>query len=126
MSVNRKRLCVHYLTYLVSGEKTVFLLSVRFFRVVLGVAVDIFGHARSFADRKKQPVIQPYIFAPVKKNGVLIIINISVMEIVTIEKKPLNFGNRGLKTLWGVWMRSACLCAGSVTSGWITARPAVC
>ena len=48
------------------------------------------------------------------------------MEIVTIEKKPLNFGNRGLKTLWGVWMRSACLYAGSVTSGWITARPAAC
>ena len=92
----------------------------------LGAVVDIFGHVRSFADRKKQPVIQSYIFAPVKKNGVLTIINISVMEIVTIEKKPLNFGNRGLKTLWGVWMRSAYLYAGSVTSGWITAKPAVC
>ena len=54
-----------------SGEKAGFLLSVRFFRVVLGVVVDIFGHARSFEDRKKQPVIQSYIFAPVKKNGVL-------------------------------------------------------
>ena len=49
--------------------------------------MDIFGHARSFADRKKQPVIQSYIFAPVKKNGVLTKINISVMEIVTIEKR---------------------------------------
>ena len=87
MSANGKRLCVHYLTYLGSGEKTGFLLSVHFFRVVVGLAVDIFGHVRSFADRKKQPVIQPYIFAPVKKNGVLTRINISVMEIVTIEKK---------------------------------------
>ena len=126
MSTNRKRLCVHYLTYLRSGEKTVFLLSVRFFRVVLGVAVDIFGHARSFADRKKQPVIQTYIFAPVKKNGVLTRINISVMEIGRLKREPLNFGNRGLKILWDVWMPSVCLYAGSVTSGWITARPAVC
>ena len=85
MSANGKRLCVHYLTYLGSGEKTGFLLSVRFFRVVVGLAVDILGHARSFADRKKQPVIPPYIFAPVKNNGVLTRINISVMEIVTIE-----------------------------------------
>ncbi|KDS35521.1 hypothetical protein M092_2409 [Parabacteroides distasonis str. 3776 D15 iv] len=52
------------------------MLSVRFFRIVFGLAVDIFGHARSFADRDKQPVIQSYIFAPVKKNGVLTRINI--------------------------------------------------
>jgi hypothetical protein len=57
-------------------KKQFFLLLVRFFRVVVGLAVDILGHARSFADRKKQPVIQPYIFAPVKKNGVLTRINI--------------------------------------------------
>lgn len=50
MSANRKRFCVHYLTYLGSGEKTGFLLSIRFFRVVVGLAVDIFGHARSFAN----------------------------------------------------------------------------
>lgn len=87
ISANGKRICVRYLTYLGSGEKTGFLLSVRFFRIVFGLAVDIFGHARLFADRKKQPVIQSYIFAPVKKNGVLTRINISVMEIVTIEKK---------------------------------------
>ena len=43
MSANGKRLCVHYLTYLGSGEKTGFLLSVHFFRVVVGLAVDIFG-----------------------------------------------------------------------------------
>mgnify|MGYP007071178121 CR=1 FL=1 len=78
-------------------RKNSFLLSVHFFRVVVGLAVDIFGHARSFADRKKQPVIQPYIFAPVKKNGVLTRINISVMEIVTIEKKTFELWNRGLK-----------------------------
>jgi len=76
MSANRKRFCVHYLTYLGSGEKPEFLLSVHFFHAVLGLAVAIFGHARSFADRKKRPVIQPYIFAPVKKNGVLTRINI--------------------------------------------------
>lgn len=76
ISANGKRICVRYLTYLGSGEKTGFLLSVRFFRIVFGLAVDIFGHARSFADRDKQPVIQSYIFAPVKKNGVLTRINI--------------------------------------------------
>ena len=87
MSANGKRLCVHYLTYLGSGEKTGFLLSVHFFRVVVGLAVDIFGHVRSFADRKKQPVIQPYIFAPVKKNGVLIIINILNLNIILMKIK---------------------------------------
>ena len=101
MSANRKRLCVHYLTYLRSGEKTVFLLSVRFFHVVFGLAVDIFGHARSFADRKKQPVIQPYIFAPVKKNGVLTRINISVMEIVTIEKKTFELWKQRFESFVG-------------------------
>lgn len=100
MSANRKRFCVHYLTYLGSGEKTVFLLSVRFFHVV-GLAVDIFGHARSFADRKKQPVIQPYIFAPVKKNGVLTRINISVMEIVTIEKKTFELWKQRFENFVG-------------------------
>ena len=101
MSANGKRLCVHYLTYLGSGEKTGFLLSVHFFRVVVGLAVDIFGHVRSFADRKKQPVIQPYIFAPVKKNGVLIIINISVMEIVTIEKKTFELWKQRFENFVG-------------------------
>ena len=101
MSVNRKRLCVHYLIYLGSGEKTSFLLSVRFFHVVLGLAVDIFGHARSFSDRKKQPVIQPYIFAPVKKNGVLTIINISVMEIVTIEKRTFELWKQRFENFVG-------------------------
>ena len=101
MSANRKRLCVHYLTYLGSGEKTGFWLSVRFFRVVVGVAVDIFGYARSFEDRKKQPVIQPYIFAPVKKNGVLTIINISVMEIVTIEKKTFELWKQRFENFVG-------------------------
>lgn len=48
----------------------------------LGAVVDIFGHVRSFADRKKQPVIQSYIFAPVKKNGVLTRINVSVINVV--------------------------------------------
>ena len=101
MSANRKRLCVHYLTYLRSGEKTVFLLSVRFSHVVFGAVVDIFGHARSFADRKKQPVIQPYIFAPVKKNGVLTIINISVMEIVTIEKRTFELWKQRFENFVG-------------------------
>lgn len=101
MSANGKRLCVHYLTYLGSGEKTGFLLSVHFFRVVVGLAVDIFGHVRSFADRKKQPVIQPYIFAPVKKNGVLTRINISVMEIVTIEKKTFELWKQRFENFVG-------------------------
>ena len=100
MSVNRKWLCVHYLTYLRGGEKTVFLLSVRFFRVV-GLAVDILGHARLFADRKKQPVIQSYIFAPVKKNGVLTKINISVMEIVTIEKRTFELWKQRFENFVG-------------------------
>ena len=76
------------------------MLSVRFFRVV-GLAVDILGHARLFADRKKQPVIQPYIFAPVKKNGVLTRINISVMEIVTIEKKTFELWKQRFENFVG-------------------------
>ena len=101
MSANGKRFSVHYLTYLGSGEKPEFLLSVRFFRVVVGLAVDIFRHARSFADRKKQPVIQSYIFAPVKKNGVLTKINISVMEIVTIEKKTFELWKQRFENFVG-------------------------
>ena len=101
ISASGKRICVRYLTYLGSGEKTVFLLSVRFFRVVVGLAVDIFGHARSFADRDKQPVIQSYIFAPVKKNGVLTRINISVMEIVTIEKKTFELWKQRFENFVG-------------------------
>jgi len=66
-----------------------------------GLVVDIFGHARSFADRKKQPVIQSYIFAPVKKNGVLIIINISVMEIVTIEKRTFELWKQRFENFVG-------------------------
>ena len=77
------------------------MLSVRFFRVVVGVVVDIFGHARSFADRKKQPVIQSYIFAPVKKNGVLTKINISVMEIVTIEKRTFELWKQRFENFVG-------------------------
>ena len=101
MSANRKRFCVHYLTYLGSGEKTGFLLSVRFFHVVFGLVVDIFGHARSFMDRGKQPIIQPYIFAPVKKNGVLTRIKISVMEIVTIEKKTFELWKQRFENFVG-------------------------
>lgn len=29
-----------------------------------------------------------------------------------MKREPLNSGNRGLKTLWGVWMRFVCLYAG--------------
>ena len=101
ISASGKRICVRYLTYLGSGEKTVFLLSVRFFSVVVGLAVGIFGHARSFADRDKQPVIQSYIFAPVKKNGVLTRINISVMEIVTIEKKTFELWKQRFENFVG-------------------------
>ncbi|MCS2957039.1 helix-turn-helix domain-containing protein [Bacteroides salyersiae] len=77
------------------------MLSVRFFRVVVGVVVDIFGHARSFSDRKKQPVIQSYIFAPVKKNGILTKINISVMEIVTIEKRTFELWKQRFENFVG-------------------------
>ncbi|EGF52413.1 hypothetical protein HMPREF9446_02999 [Bacteroides fluxus YIT 12057] len=101
MSANRKRLCVHYLTYLGSGEKPEFLLSVRFFHAVLGLAVAIFGQARSFSDRDKQSAIQSYIFAPVKKNGVLTRINISVMEIVTIEKKTFELWKQRFENFVG-------------------------
>ena len=49
------------------------------------------------------------------------------MEIVTIEKKKrLNYGNRGLKILWVVVDALCVPLRRSVTSGWITARLAVC
>ena len=48
------------------------------------------------------------------------------MEIVTIEKKTFELWKQRFETLWVVWMRSAYLCAGSVTNGWITAKPAAC
>ena len=67
----------------------------------LGAVVDIFRHARSFEDRKKQPAVQPYIFAPVKKNGVLTRINISVMEIVTIEKKTFELWKQRFENFVG-------------------------
>ena len=50
------------------------------------------------------------------------------MEIVTIEKRTFELWKQRFENFVGrgVWMRSVCLYAGSVTSGWITARPAVC
>lgn len=77
------------------------MLSVRFLHVVFGLAVDIFGHARSFSDRGEQLIIQPYIFAPVKKNGVLTRINISVMEIVTIEKRTFELWKQRFENFVG-------------------------
>jgi hypothetical protein len=67
----------------------------------LGAVVDIFRHARSFEDRAEQPIIQPYIFAPVKKNGVLTRINVSVMEIVTIEKRTFELWKQRFENFVG-------------------------
>ena len=49
------------------------------------------------------------------------------MEIVTIEKRTFELWKQRFENFVGrVDATPVCLYAGSVTSGWITARPAVC
>ena len=62
------------------------------------------GHFRTrkvIYGQSEQPIIQPYIFAPVKKNEVLTIINISVMEIVTIEKRAFELWKQRFENFVG-------------------------